>query len=75
MELCKGSAISYVDFAFARSSLPSAIYAWQFLCNEFYDCTHRTANPTQHSVYCVLLAPVSDLSAAATFFVLLRLLS
>ena len=66
MDVWKGLAISEVDFAFALSPLTLAINAWQFLCDEFYGRSRRTADPTRPSVYSGLLAHVGDLSAAAT---------
>ena len=66
MDVRKGLAISELDFAFTLSSLILAINAWQFLCDEFYGRSRRTAYPTRPSVYSGLLARVGGLSAAAT---------
>ena len=74
MNLWKVFAISEVDFAFAWSSLPLLIIAWQFLFGEFDGRALRTTDATPPIVYRGLLARVSGLSAAATlssvFFVI-----
>ena len=44
MDVWKVVGIREVDFAFACSSLPLAVNAWQFLCGEFDGRTRRTAD-------------------------------
>ena len=66
MDVWKYFAISEVDFAFAWSSLPSAIKACQFLCDEYDGRTRLTADPVRPSIFCGLLARVGGFSAAAT---------